>query len=131
MLSPSTLEFLRSLCETSHAAYPEGGILWTYIEAANQAHSKLESVRRLSGVEPLRIEDFGRWLQVPLGDWGRADLPPNESAKQLVALLRVDLEPDQMSVLVDDQSGSASFRICMARAADNHYFELELWWSLD
>lgn len=131
MLSPSTLELLDALCRTSHEAYAEGGILWTYTEAANQAHSKIHDPHVPWDEAPPTLETLGSWLQVPLGDWGRKGASRDDAAHKLLAHLRDDLSPDQMNFLLEDSGTSAAARIRMARTADNRYFELELWWSLD
>lgn len=131
MLSSSTLEFLETLCRTSHEAYPEGGILWTYTEAANQAHSRIHDPRVPWGEGAPSIERLGGWLQVPLGDWGREGIRQDELAQKLLAHLHDDLAPDQADLLLEDDGTSSTARIRLARASDNRYFELELWWSLD
>ena len=38
MLSATTVRTLEDLAQWSHASYPDGGLLYTFTEAANQAH---------------------------------------------------------------------------------------------
>jgi hypothetical protein len=55
----------------------------------------------------------------------------NEMAKRLVALLREDLSPDEVLWSFEDAGSDMHGNIYMARASDNRYFALELWWSED
>jgi len=131
MLSSQTLSFLDALCHASHEAYPEGGALWTYVEGANQAHFRFRDPRRSPVAGTLSIEQLGKWLQGAQGD----SAPPTDAsigmAKKLVALLREDLGPDEVLWSFEDAGSDMQANIYMARASDNRYFALELWWSRD
>lgn len=59
MLSKQTLQFLDDLTAESHVAYPEGGVLWTYIEGANQAHAKFVNPDRKAEAVALEIIQDG------------------------------------------------------------------------
>lgn len=131
MLSNQTLSFLDALCLTSHEAYPEGGTLWTYIEGANQAHFRLRDPRRTPAAGPLNLEELGKWIQWARGNKGPTTALANEMAKRLVALLREDLSPDEVLWSFEDTGSDMHGNIYMARASDNRYFALELWWSED
>lgn len=131
MLSNQTLRFLDALCQTSHEAHPEGGTLWTYLEGANQAHSKLRDPRRTPAAGPLNFEELGTWLQWAQGDRGPTTDVSTDMAKRLIALLREDLSPDEVLWSFEDAGSDMHANIYMARASDNRYFALELWWSED
>lgn len=131
MLSNRTLEFLDALRQTSHEAYPEGGTLWTYIEGANQAHSKFRDPRRIPAARPLNLEELGTWFQSAQGDRGPTTDVSIDMAGRLVALLREDLSPDEVLWSLEDAGSDMQASIYMARASDNRYFALELWWSED
>jgi hypothetical protein len=131
MLSNQTLDFLDVLCCASRAAYPEGGMLWTYIEGANQAHFKFRDARRVPVAEALSAEQLGKWLQ-----WAQGDRDPTTDvsigmAERLVELLREDIRPDEVLWSFEDSGSDMKANIYMARVSDNRYFELELWWSED
>lgn len=66
MLSEGTLELLQSLQDLSHAEYPEGGLLYTYSEAANQAHSRMSATGQ-SSVSDAQLREFAHFLQVAHG----------------------------------------------------------------
>lgn len=131
MLSEQTLVFLDVLATASHEAYPEGGMLWTYVEGANQAHVKFRDRQRVPVAGTLCVEQLGKWLQ-----WAQGDRNPTRPASiamalQLMALLREDLCPDEVLWSFDDYGSDMNANIYMARASDNRYFALELWWSED
>jgi hypothetical protein len=131
MLSRSTLELLESISRASSVAYPEGGALWTYIEAANQAHSKFRDARRGIAAGPLNIEQLGKWLQWSHGDRSSPRPESVETANHLMKLLRSDLDFDEVLwTLVEDGSDMRAI-IHMARNSDNRQFSLELFWSED
>lgn len=131
MLSRSTLEYLESLCRTSRVAYPEGGAIWTYTEAANQAHSKFCDPRHNIVAGPLSVEQLGKWIQWSHGDRASLRLKSIKAANDLMKLLRVDLGFDEVLwALVDNDSDMLAI-IHMNRNSDNRYFSLEMFWSED
>lgn len=132
MLSQSTQDLLAELQTLSHAAYPEGGLMYTYVEAANQAHSRY---RRADGhvLSDEQLGDLARFLQSSQGDY--AITAANQSfvllAQQLLAHLSSDLSFDQVSWSMDDGGHDMDGTLTMARRADNRFFALELMWSVD
>jgi hypothetical protein len=133
MLSLQTLRFLDDLCETSHAAYPEGGVLWTYVEGANQAHSCFSDPRRRPLARVFILRELETWFQVALGDWPCTE-PTSlavQFASELLHLLRLDTESDQFLWAFEDDGDAMTANIYIARASDNRFFALELWWSHD
>jgi hypothetical protein len=118
MLSKQALQFLDDLTAESHDAYPEGGVVWTYVEGANQAHSKF--------VDPRRKAEA-----VALG--GRSPVTEKSSnmADELISFLHADLGIDSFLWGFQDDSYDMMANIYMMRASDNRYFALELWWSVD
>lgn len=131
MLSPTTLEFLDVLCRASHEAYPEGGTLWTYVEAANQGHSRFRDSRRTPAADALSIAELARWLQWAQGDRAPTSSASIDMANKLVALLREDLGLVDLLWSFEDGGSDMSANIYMARSIDNRFFALELWWSED
>ncbi|WCD81870.1 hypothetical protein [Pseudomonas sp. TUM22785] len=134
MLSQQTLSLLSELQAKSSAAYPEGGLLYTYVEAANQAHSRYPSGSSASsGLSPGELKDLGRFLRLSQGDYHRESMMPQlfEAAEGLINCLQTDLNFDEVSYLVRDEGDDMTIKLSMARRLDNRYFELELWWSVD
>ncbi|MDR7272969.1 hypothetical protein J2X20_005654 [Pelomonas saccharophila] len=134
MLSPSTLSLLSELQEKSHAAYSEGGLLYTYVEASNQAHSRYpESAVGSTIRRPSELADLGRFLQASQGDYVSEAAAPQFllAAQQLMEHLRADLHFDEMILLLEDGGHDMEATVKMARRSDNRFFELELWWSID
>ena len=134
MLSPVTLSFLAELQEMSHAACPEGGLLYTYLEAANQAHFRFPAINAASsGLPSIELNGLGRFLQASQGDYLSPTVEPNFmlTARRLIEHLRNDVEFDEVSCLLEDGGHDMEAKLKMARRSDNRYFELELWWSID
>lgn len=132
MLSPSTQDLLAELQTRSHAAYPEGGLLYTYVEAANQAHYRYRSADgHVLSVE--QLGDLARFLQSSQGDYAITEANPTFIllAQQLLARLSSDLTFDQVSWSMDDGGHDMDGILKMARRADNRFFALELTWSVD
>lgn len=136
MLSAATLDLLQELQDRSHETFDQGGVLYTYVEAANQAHSLFPGAR---GPDPHRdIESLARFLQVtqqghPVDDADAASRPePSfaQSAKALMSSLRNDLSFDEASLVLEGDD-AVQATIAMARRRDNRFFSLELWWSMD
>lgn len=127
MLTTRTLQFLDGLCAESHDAYPEGGVLWTYVEAANQAHVRFRNTESKPLAEVLEQSELGSWFQAALPT--RNDTA--NVAAELLSLLRSDLCVDEFSFSYEEGNHDMSLDIAMARASDNRYFALELWWSVD
>lgn len=134
MLSPPTLSFLAELQEKSHAAYPQGGLLYTYVEAANQAHSRYSNSRADSlNLLLSEFKDLSRFLQASQGDYVSETTAPAFAlaAQQLMEHLRDDLRFDEVSCHLEDGGHDMEAKVKMARRSDNRFFELELWWSID
>ena len=133
MLSTQTLQFLDDLCAKSHSAYPEGGVLWTYVEGANQAHARLPDPRRNPSVSALKSGELETWFQVALGGWGssKSNAYAVQASHELLRLLRSDTGADQFLWSFNDEGDAMSANIYIARVSDNRYFALELWWSHD
>jgi len=127
MLSSRTLQCLDALCAESHAAYPEGGVLWTYVEAANQAHVRFRHAAPLSLAVAVGRSEPGCWFQAALPT--RNDTA--SIAAELLGLLQADLDVDAFAFIHETGNDDMSLNIAMVRAADNRYFALELWWSVD
>ena len=131
MLSVTTLDLLDALCRASRAAYPEGGTLWTYVEAANQAHLRFRDRHRTPAAAALDMDQFARWLHWAQGDRGPTTSASMDLANKLIASLHSDLGPDELLWSFEDAGSDMSANIYMARASDNRFFALELWWSED
>jgi len=58
MLSAATVRTLEGLAQRSNASHPEGGLVYTFTEAANQAHSLFP--KQLAGRRTARLTDDDR-----------------------------------------------------------------------
>lgn len=108
-------------------------MLWTYIEAATQAHTRFNNPCRTPLAGNLELSELETWFQVALGDWSRnqsTSLAVN-SATELLRLLRSDTGSDQFLWAFEDGGDEMTANIYIARASDNRFFALELWRSLD
>src|SRR5438067_5468795 len=106
MLSAATVRTLEDLAQRSHASYPEGGLLYTFTEASNQAHimfPKPLAERRAAQL----IEDDRAQLAIvickALGNAGcaKADDESLAIADDLLQRLRGDLEFTSVVAVVD------------------------------
>ena len=135
MLSTRTQKLLEELCVKSHDAYPEGGTLWTFIEAANQAHLRFRDSRREPPASEMDLEQLGRWLKGAQGSWADVRGPGKTNcisdAIELVRALEKDLQVDEFLWSFDDAGTDMTANIYMAHNSDNRYFALEMWWSID
>lgn len=134
MLSHSTLSFLSELQEKSHTAYPEGGLLYTFVEASNQAHSRYPTGNVASSAQPSsELKNLSLFLQASQGDYLSKPVTPYfvVAAQQLIEHLRSDLKFDEMSCQLEDGGHDMNAKLKMARRTDNLFFGLELWWSID
>lgn len=131
MLSPRTLDLLDRHCARSHAAFPEGGTLWTYTEAAHQAHSRFNDPRRTPTAGPLDKDELAIWLQAAEGDFGTLRPDSQSAAHALIDALRTDLGVDAFLWYYQNDGHVMNADLHMARLSDNRYFLLELWWSFD
>ena len=134
MLSSPMLALLAELQEKSHAAYAEGGLLYTYVEAANQAHSRYSSSTKTSAaLSPQFIHELGRFIQASQGNYQAESAEPAylSEAQKLFDLLKSDLQFDDISWSLEDGGHDMTALINMARHADNRFFSLELMWSID
>ena len=131
MLSKHTLQFLDDFCVKSHVAYPEGGVVWTYVEGANQAHSKFVNPHRKPEAVTLDFNQLGSWFQAALGVRSPMTYGSSGMAKELIGFLQADLGIDSFLWGFEDNGYDMTANIYMRRASDNRYFALELWWSVD
>lgn len=131
MLSTS-LTILDKLVHGAHIAYPEGGLLYTYTEAANQAHFLMPQAEasRLSSLEQ---KAFARFLQASQGDY--IETEPSKvfviAELDLMTALHADIGFDEVTCETEDGGTDMRFQIFMVRRPDNRYFSLDLWWSID
>jgi hypothetical protein len=132
MLSSSTLALLASLQHDSHVAYTEGGLLYTYTEAANQAHFRLQP-SGASSLLPAQVQELGRFIQASQGQHQAegAGIAYLTLAEQLLEQLRADLEFDEIVLSLEEGGYDMTATLKMARRAENRFFSLELWWSVD
>lgn len=138
MLSPATVRALDELARRSRAAHPEGGLLYTFTEAAAQSHSRF--ARQLTGRGSAGRSDDGRELLAvvlgkALGHLGCIE-PDGEAltlADDLMQRLRDDLTFTSVGSVADDGDDSCwgGATVHMARETDNRYFSLYLWGSID
>jgi hypothetical protein len=134
MLSLPTLSFLAELQGKSHTAYPEGGLLYTYVEASNQAHSRYPASDTASSkLSPTEFKELGRFLQAAQGDYLSKTVAPifEMAAQRLMEHLREDVRFDEVSCVLEDCGHDMEAKVKMARRSDNCFIELELWWSID
>jgi hypothetical protein len=131
MLSDRTLAFLDDHCRKSHVTFPEGGTLWTYTEAAHQAHTRFRDSRRHPPAEAMNIEELATWLQAAEGNFGPLLPASMTQAQTLLEFLRDDLGVDEFLWYYQNDGHIMNADIHMARRSDNRYFLLELWWSFD
>ena len=131
MLSEHALQFFDDFCVKSHVAYPGGGVVWTYVEGANQAHSKFVNPHRKSEAVTLDFNQLRSWLQTALG--GRIPMTYESSGmvKELIDFLQADLGIDSFLWGFEDNGYDMMANIYMRCASDNRYFALELWCSVD
>jgi hypothetical protein len=137
MLGTATVRTLEDLAQRSHASYPEGGLLYTFTEAANQAHSKFPknlAERRAAHL----IEDDRAQLAIVIckavGNTGCAEADDESLAiaDDLIQRLGEDLQFTSVGTVADDYDDYCwGATIHMARATDNRYFSLCLWGSID
>lgn len=137
MLSEATVRTLDELARRSRAAYPEGGLLYTFTEAADQSHSMFPS--QLAERYSAQLTEDGRaMLAVVLGKalghpaCTEADGESLTLADDLVERLRGDLAFTSVGAVADeDDDYSWGTTIHMARESDNRHFSLNLWGSID
>ena len=134
MLSRGTLELLQNMQDLSHAEYPEGGLLYTYTEAANQAHSKMSKTGQ-SSVSDVQLREFAQFLQVAHGHYGVMLEEVSDAfvmtSHELIQALCSDLEFNEIDVVFEDCGTDMAATLSMARRSDNRHFSLWLWWSID
>ncbi|WGG48124.1 hypothetical protein [Rugamonas sp. DEMB1] len=134
MLSRGTLELLQKMQDLSHAEYPEGGLLYTYTEAANQAHSKMSKTGH-SSFPDAQLREFAQFLQVAHGHYGVMLEQVSDvfvkTSRELIQALCSDLKFDEIDVVFEDCGTDMATTLSMARRSDNRHFSLWLWWSID
>ncbi|MEF9963438.1 MAG: hypothetical protein RR779_03660 [Comamonas sp.] len=135
MLSKYTLKLLDELCAKSKDQYSEGGILWTFVEAANQAHFRFKDSRREPQAGAMDVKQLGAWVQGALGGASNPQelvaAVSTSIANELLRALKDDLQVDDFLWAFEDGGTEMTGNIYMARNFDNRYFALEMWWSID
>jgi hypothetical protein len=156
MLSPETVALLERLCVQSRNVWDQGGFLYTFTEAADQAHSRIhQAVSQLRGIsrkEPtpsivyeeiksrtsalgdIEIRELARFLDSARGD-RLSEHPGDETineAHDWLRSLHADLEFDAVWWSLDHDDGtSMTASLHMMRRSDNRYYSLWLFWSID
>lgn len=134
MLSKETLDLLQAMQDISHAEYPEGGLLYTYSEAANQAHARMSTSGR-SSVCDAQLREFAQFLQVAHGHYGITLEQVSDAfvkiSQELIQALSSDLGFNEIELVLEDCGTDIAVTFSMARRSDNRYFSLWLWWSID
>ena len=126
MLSSTTLSLLATLQEESHAAYCEGGLHYTYVEAANQAHIRLPAASGASDLKPSALLELGRFLEASQGHDRPTSVAPKYSvlAQQLMVQLKADLKFDEVTRALEDGGTDMTANVKMARRTDTRFFSL-------
>ncbi|WP_286788456.1 MULTISPECIES: hypothetical protein [unclassified Pseudomonas] len=135
MLSDRTLGFLEGLAAASNTVYQEGGLLFTFKFAHQQAHRGLDessSVRCL-GLSDEAIEELARFFQGSLGQYTKGKPSRNALAvaNALIEHLQHDLQFQFAALQVEDEDYGMRVQIEMIQQAKNNLYCLELWWSVD
>ena len=134
MLSSRTLELLEKMQEVSNAEYTEGGLLYTYTEAANQAHSIMGKAGQRS-IADAQLRQLAHFLEVVNGNYGvmleQVSDAFVKTASRLIQALLSDLKFDEIDMDFEDCGTDMATTLSMARRADNRHFSLWLWWSVD
>jgi len=143
MLSKRTTAFLEELANSSHLAFPEGGFVFRYHYAYNQAHCCLkgdmqgawhiDGLTRYSDISGRIINDLGRFFQGALGDYTKDAATDSAllTAHKLIGHLKEDLQYDLVELAVEDGSYDMTATFEMASKSRNDYSRLELFWSVD
>ena len=137
MLNLATVRTLENLAQRSHVLYPEGGLLYTFTEAAGQAHTMFPKQLTERRAARLTEDDRARLAIVickALGNPGCAEADDESLAiaDALMQRLREDLEFTSVGTVADDSDDYCwGSTIHMARESDNRYFSLGLWGSID
>ncbi len=136
MLSETTLALLKELQLKSHAAYSEGGLLYTYTEASNQAHFRLPEIMpntRSGQLAASEGHELVRFIQASQGDYASqsVDLVCVATSRELLHQLESDLNFDEIEWAFEEGGHDMNCALKMARRSDNCYFSLELMWSID
>ncbi len=137
MLSATTVQMLEELAERSHLAYSEGGCIYTYTEAARQAHSLFPrkwgepATMSLTALERTRLAIV---IRETLGEYACSEANADSMvfSNDLLQQLQSDLEFTDIVLVLDDHDGYCwGATIHMKRETDNRYFSLYLWGSID
>jgi hypothetical protein len=137
MLGTATLRALEDFARRSHEAYPEGGLIYTFTEAASQAHSLLLGEFSTRGAAKLPDDELAQLALVIGRSLGGFDLTSADGhsltiAGELMDQLQADLEFDVVGAIADDYDVYCwGCTIHMARTSNNRYFSLMLWGSHD
>ena len=134
MLSASTLELLESFQEISNATYDQGGLLYTYTEAANQAHFRYPLPQIVAThLSAQELDELGRFIEASQGSYQceSASIQFHSLAQKLIDSLLSDLKFNEVVWSFEDGGHYMNASIKMARRLDNRFFSLELMWSVD
>ncbi|ENA28051.1 MULTISPECIES: hypothetical protein [Pseudomonas] len=142
MLSDRALGFLEGLAAASSTVYQEGGLLFTFKFAYQQAHRRLkESSESASftlnasrlGLSHKAIEELGRFFQGSLGEYTKEKPSRNALAvaNALIEHLQHDLQFQFAALQVEDEDYGMKVQIEMIQQVKNNLYCLELWWSVD
>jgi hypothetical protein len=142
MLSDRTLGFLEGLADASSSAYQEGGLLFTFKFAYQQAHKRLrpssEDASHIPSASDLgltdrAIEELARFFQGSLG-YHTKENPSRDAlaiANSLIERLQHDLQFQSAVLQVEDEDYGMKAQLEMTQQAKNNLYCLELWWSVD
>jgi hypothetical protein len=143
MLSKRTVSFLEKMADSSHLAYPEGGLLFRYQYAYHQAHRCLKGDMRdalhkdcpngYSEITEQKLNDLARFFQGALGHYTKDTASDHAAivASNLIGWLKDDLQSDLMDLVVEDGNYDMTATFEMAAKSTNDYSRLELYWSVD
>lgn len=143
MLSHRTVAFLEKSADSSHLVYPEGGLLFRYQYAYNQAHCCLKGgiwkalynvdLVQYSEITEQAANDLAFFFQRAFGGYTK-DSPTDctvLAACSLIAYLKEDLQHDLVELVVTDGDYDMTATFEMASRSRNDYSRLELFWSVD
>lgn len=96
--------------------------------------SRLPAGGRLpTTLAPDDVQALGRFIQAAECDYLRDTVAPEHlsTARAVLAQLHADLCFDEVHWTIEDGGHDMTCTVAMARRADNRYFKLELFWSVD
>lgn len=134
MLKTELFNLLEALLEKSDKEYDQGGLMYTYTEAPRQAHSRMRKPGQ-TVLSEAEIKEFARFLQQSQSEASYGIKEANAEsvalANKLISMLKTDLEFDEIVFSTIDEGWDMEVTFSMARRADNRYYQLWFWWSVD